>query len=149
MGHLINVHIVAKIQIQTEKNGKYKKINFNTGVKDSLHLKCKNCHLSFADYKAGQVPYFNIGLALLLKILFAPHLSIYRLNCITDVNRASIKKIREVYGELSKSLCDFVQAYEIKNFSEFECCYENEEMLKTFEDSTNTVISTQANALWW
>lgn len=132
-----------------KENRKYKKINHGTQSKDSMYLKCNSCHLSFVQYKPGQVPYFNISLALLLKILFAPHLSIYRLNSITDVNRTSIKKIREKYVELSKLLCVFVESFGIKNFKEFECCYENETILKAFEESANVVMPTQSNAMWW
>lgn len=132
-----------------KKDRKFKKIDFGMGVRDSEYLKCTRCHLSFADYQPGQVPYFNISLAVLLKILFAPHLSVYRLNCITDVNRASIKRIREVYSHLSESLCYFVKAFDIKDFTEFEKCYENAEIIKTFEDSTGVTMPTQENALWW
>ena len=131
------------------KDRKYKQINFETETKDSVYLKCLSCHVSFTSYKPKQVPYFNISLAVLLKILFAPHLSIYRLNCITDVNRTSIKKIRATYGKLSESLCVFVESFGIKDFKEFECCYENEAILKAFEESANVVMPTQSNALWW
>lgn len=131
------------------KDRKYKQINFETETKDSVYLKCLSCHVSFTSYKPKQVPYFNISLAVLLKILFAPHLSVYRLNCITDVNRSSIKRIREIYSSLSDALCSFVRAFDIKDFTEFEKCYENADMLKTFEDSTGVIMPTQENALWW
>lgn len=132
-----------------KKDRKFKKIDFAIDTRDSEYLKCTRCHLSFANYRPGQVPYFNISLAVLLKILFAPHLSVYRLNCITDVNRTSIKRIREIYSHLSESLCDFVKAFDIKDFIEFENCYENAEILRSFEDSAGINMPTQENALWW
>ena len=37
----------------------------------------------------------------------------------------------------------------VGDFNEFEMCYENADMLNTFEDSTGVIMPTQENALWW
>lgn len=134
------------------KEGHERKLNTthsDTILTKMVYLKCPHCSVSYTRYNSLQAPIYRITSALLMVIVFTPHVDYYQLKCKFGLNVYTVRSARERFKVLIDLMIGFKEMYHPKDFEQFMDYYEDKKKFDAYQKQVNIELPTRENANPW